>query len=230
MVAYLTKSDASEGFNQVIDFLNGSYIKYALTVNPNIYVSCIKQVNDVTRLQALVNKKKVVVTEAAIREVLRLDDAEGVDCLPNEEIFTELARMGDDNAVHGAVPTVTQEPSIQSPTPPTPQPQPPQDLPSSSQEQPSPPQSPQSLEITKLKRRVKKLEKGNKVRVLKLRRLQRVGTSQRIDTFDDTVMDDESNHRRIIDEMDKDDVVVLMDEKEEDKKVEEAKVDESAQV
>nr|GFA95670.1 hypothetical protein [Tanacetum cinerariifolium] len=43
MVAYLTKSDASEGFNQVIDFLNGSYIKYALTVNPNIYVSCIKQ-------------------------------------------------------------------------------------------------------------------------------------------------------------------------------------------
>nr|GEW39916.1 hypothetical protein [Tanacetum cinerariifolium] len=27
-------------------------------------------------------------------EVLCLDDAEGVDCLPNEEIFTELARMG----------------------------------------------------------------------------------------------------------------------------------------
>nr|GEV22039.1 hypothetical protein [Tanacetum cinerariifolium] len=52
------------------------------------------QVNDVTRLQALVDKKKVMVTEAAIREVLRLDDAEGVDCLPNEEIFIELARMG----------------------------------------------------------------------------------------------------------------------------------------
>nr|GEW05953.1 hypothetical protein [Tanacetum cinerariifolium] len=51
-------------------------------------------VNDVTRLQALVDKKKVVVTEAAIREVLYLDDAEGVDCLPNEEIFAELARMG----------------------------------------------------------------------------------------------------------------------------------------
>nr|GEZ07836.1 hypothetical protein [Tanacetum cinerariifolium] len=46
------------------------------------------------RLQALVDKKKVVVTEAAIREVLRLDDAEGVDCLPNEKIFAELARMG----------------------------------------------------------------------------------------------------------------------------------------
>nr|GEU44874.1 hypothetical protein [Tanacetum cinerariifolium] len=78
-------------------------IKYALTVNPNIYVSCIKQfwttvavkkVNGVTRLQALVDKKKVVVTEASIRDVLRLDDAEGVECLPNEEIFAELARMG----------------------------------------------------------------------------------------------------------------------------------------
>nr|GEX18481.1 hypothetical protein [Tanacetum cinerariifolium] len=103
MVAYLNKSNVSEGFNQVIDFLNENYIKYALTVNPNIYVSCIKQfwntvaikqVNDVTRLQSLVDKKKVVVTEAAIKEVLRLDDAEGVDCLPNEEIFAKLARMG----------------------------------------------------------------------------------------------------------------------------------------
>nr|GEW94451.1 xylulose kinase-1 [Tanacetum cinerariifolium] len=100
--AYLSKSDASEGFNQIIDFLNGSYIEYALTVNLTIYVSYIKQFwntvvikqsNDVTRLQALVDKKKVVVTKALIRDVLHLDDAEGIDCLPNEEIFTELARM-----------------------------------------------------------------------------------------------------------------------------------------
>nr|GEW46720.1 hypothetical protein [Tanacetum cinerariifolium] len=54
----------------------------------------IKQINDVTRLQALVDKKKVVIIEAAIKEVLRLDDTEGVDCLPNEEIFAELAHMG----------------------------------------------------------------------------------------------------------------------------------------
>nr|GEU75538.1 retrovirus-related Pol polyprotein from transposon TNT 1-94 [Tanacetum cinerariifolium] len=103
MVAYLSKADASEGFNQIIDFLNESSLKYALTVNPNIYVSCIKQfwttvavkqVHGVTRLQALVDRKKVVVTEATIREALRLDDAEGVDCLPNEEIFSKLVRMG----------------------------------------------------------------------------------------------------------------------------------------
>nr|GEW71070.1 hypothetical protein [Tanacetum cinerariifolium] len=49
------------------------------------------------RLQALVDKKKVVVTEATIRDALRLDDAEGVECLPNKEIFAELARMGYEN-------------------------------------------------------------------------------------------------------------------------------------
>nr|GEV99624.1 hypothetical protein [Tanacetum cinerariifolium] len=36
----------------------------------------VKQSNDVTRLQALVDKKKVVVTEATIRDALHLDDAE----------------------------------------------------------------------------------------------------------------------------------------------------------
>nr|GEY66787.1 hypothetical protein [Tanacetum cinerariifolium] len=54
----------------------------------------VKQSNDVTRIQALVDKKKVLVTEATIRDTLHLDDAERVDCLPNEEIFTTLSRMG----------------------------------------------------------------------------------------------------------------------------------------
>nr|GEX92309.1 uncharacterized mitochondrial protein AtMg00810-like [Tanacetum cinerariifolium] len=45
-------------------------------------------------LFALLDKKKVVVTEATIRDILRLDDAKGVECLPNEEIFADLARMG----------------------------------------------------------------------------------------------------------------------------------------
>nr|GEV41067.1 hypothetical protein [Tanacetum cinerariifolium] len=54
----------------------------------------VKKVNDITRLQALVDKKRVIITEATIRDALCLDDAEGVECLPNEEIFAELARMG----------------------------------------------------------------------------------------------------------------------------------------
>nr|GEZ98327.1 hypothetical protein [Tanacetum cinerariifolium] len=95
--------DASEGFEQIIDFLNAHVIQYALMVNPTIYVSCIKQFwtsvsikksNDVVSLQALIDRKKVIITEDSIRQALRLDDADSVDCLPNEEIFAELARMG----------------------------------------------------------------------------------------------------------------------------------------
>nr|GFA91030.1 hypothetical protein [Tanacetum cinerariifolium] len=82
----------------------------------------------------------------------------------------------------------------------------------------------QALEITKLKRRVKKLEKGNMVKVLKLRRLKKIGSSQRIDTLEDTVMEDTSNQGRMIDDLDKDDAVALMDDKEEEKKEEECKV------
>nr|GFC34843.1 hypothetical protein [Tanacetum cinerariifolium] len=87
---------AAEGFEQIIDFLSGSYINHALTVNPHVYISCIKQFwntavvkcsGDVTRLQALVDKKRIVITEEVVREILQLNDAEGVICLPNEEIF-----------------------------------------------------------------------------------------------------------------------------------------------
>nr|GEX60208.1 hypothetical protein [Tanacetum cinerariifolium] len=74
----------------------------------------------------------------------------------------------------------------------------------------------------KAKEEGEKAGNRNKVRVLKLRRLKKVGTSQRIDTSEDTVMDDASNQRMIIDDLDKDDVVALMDDKEEEAKVVEA--------
>nr|GEW45313.1 hypothetical protein [Tanacetum cinerariifolium] len=69
----------------------------------------------------------------------------------------------------------------------------------------------QAMEITKLKQRVKKLEKRNKLKVSKLRRLKKVGTSQRVETSDDTVMDDVSKKRRIITNMDADVDVTLKD-------------------
>nr|GEU31551.1 hypothetical protein [Tanacetum cinerariifolium] len=50
--------------------------------------------NDVVNLQALIDGKKVVATENVIQQDVRLDDADGVECLPNEEIFTKLERMG----------------------------------------------------------------------------------------------------------------------------------------
>ncbi|GJZ06381.1 hypothetical protein Tco_0540174 [Tanacetum coccineum] len=43
LVAFLEKPEESDGFEGIIDFLNASSIRYALTVNPTIYTSCIKQ-------------------------------------------------------------------------------------------------------------------------------------------------------------------------------------------
>nr|GEV07701.1 uncharacterized mitochondrial protein AtMg00810-like [Tanacetum cinerariifolium] len=70
------KHAESKGFEQIIDFLNASYIKYALTVNPT-------------------DKKKVIITEASIRRDLRFKDKGGVDCLSNEVIFEELTLMSN---------------------------------------------------------------------------------------------------------------------------------------
>ncbi|GJR76695.1 hypothetical protein Tco_0089060 [Tanacetum coccineum] len=103
VVAFLEKPKESDGFAEIIDFLKASSVSYALTVNPVIYTSCIEQfwatakvqtVNGVRQLQALVDKKRVIVTESSIRRDLHLDDAEGTDCLPTATIFEELACMG----------------------------------------------------------------------------------------------------------------------------------------
>nr|GFA25647.1 hypothetical protein [Tanacetum cinerariifolium] len=218
MVANLEKSDAAEGFEQISDFLNGSYIHYALTVNPHIYVSCIKQFwntasvkrsDDVTRLQALVDRKTIVISEDVIREILQLDDAEGVVCLPNEEIFVGLAQMGykkpstnwlftrlsspetvAEDVANEAIPSTPTPLILPSPTS--------HEIPSTSQK----------LEIIKLKASVKRLEKANKVKSSKLRRLKKVRTSQRIESSN--AMEDVFNQGRMIDYLDKDEGIELI--------------------
>nr|GFA46109.1 hypothetical protein [Tanacetum cinerariifolium] len=117
VVAILEKSDAAEGFEQIIDFLSGSYIHYALTVNPHIYILCIKQFwntasvkrsGAVTRLQALVDKKKIVISEVVI-----LDDAEGVNQVGDlsthttrfispaltQKVFANMRRVGKEGQI-----------------------------------------------------------------------------------------------------------------------------------
>ncbi|GKD83018.1 hypothetical protein Tco_1349857 [Tanacetum coccineum] len=53
-----------------------------------------KTVNGERQLQALVDKKKVIITETSIRSDLHLEDAGGTDCLPTATTFEELTRMG----------------------------------------------------------------------------------------------------------------------------------------
>ncbi|GKC77400.1 hypothetical protein Tco_1128174, partial [Tanacetum coccineum] len=103
LVAFLEKPEDSDGFEGIIDILNASSIKYALTVNPTIYTTCIEQfwatakvktVNGECQIQALVDKKKVIIPETSKKSDLKLEDAEGIDCLPTATIFAELERMG----------------------------------------------------------------------------------------------------------------------------------------
>nr|GFA89977.1 hypothetical protein [Tanacetum cinerariifolium] len=54
----------------------------------------VKRSGDITRLQALVDKKRIVISKEVVHEILQLNDAEGVICLPNDEIFAGLVRMG----------------------------------------------------------------------------------------------------------------------------------------
>nr|GEX13305.1 hypothetical protein [Tanacetum cinerariifolium] len=96
----------SEGFKQIVDFLNAHPIRYALTENPTIYVSHIKQfwttaksktVNEELQIHALVDGMKVIITESSVRRDLQLADEEGIDCLLNTTIFKNLALMGYEN-------------------------------------------------------------------------------------------------------------------------------------
>nr|GEU29421.1 putative ribonuclease H-like domain-containing protein [Tanacetum cinerariifolium] len=219
----------------------------------------VKKVNNATRLQALVNKKKVVVMEATVRDTLRLDDTEGKGFsgvktpLFQGMIVEQQVTEGDADEVHDegvpaagivaegvvsaaddVVPPADEEPSILSPTPPTLPPQSSQDVPSTFHVHLTPPQSPQvaqALEITKLKSRVKKLERRNKAS--KLNRLKKVGSAQKIDTSDDTVMDDVSNQGRMIADMDEFADVVLEDAKDvaaDAKDGQDADIDENADI
>nr|GEU78803.1 hypothetical protein [Tanacetum cinerariifolium] len=87
LIAYLAKPAESEGFDQIIDFFNGSSVRYALTASPTIRISCIKQfwsmakvktVNDKVRVQAQINAKRVNIKESSIRRTLKLDDEEAL--------------------------------------------------------------------------------------------------------------------------------------------------------
>nr|GEV24026.1 retrovirus-related Pol polyprotein from transposon TNT 1-94 [Tanacetum cinerariifolium] len=256
-------------YRSMIDiFLLDSILGFELTLQFWNTVT-VKQSADVTRLQALFDKKKVLISEAVIRDILRLDDAEGVDCLLNEDIFTRLARrkfnfskyifdslvrnvdssskfymyprfiqliiqnqLGDlsTHTINYISPALTQKvfanmrrvgkgfSGVETPLF--------EDmlvvreLEEHSDEDEQDNVDNDAQRVT----RVKKLERANKVKPLKLRRLRKVGTFQRIESSDDTIMEDVINQGRMIDELDRDEGVALMGEKEEEKKAEEVKV------
>nr|GEU64027.1 hypothetical protein [Tanacetum cinerariifolium] len=90
----------------IIDFLNVNHIKYALTVNPTIYTSCIEQfwvtakaknINREAQIHANMDGKKVIISKATMRRDLKFEDEGGIDGLSSEVIFEQLPLMGYEN-------------------------------------------------------------------------------------------------------------------------------------
>ncbi|GJV28878.1 hypothetical protein Tco_1385326 [Tanacetum coccineum] len=103
MVAYLIKSEGSKDFHEIIDFLFGSHISYALTESLILYMSLIEQFWQTTTLsttedgvQAItttIDGREIITIEASLRRHLKLEDSAGLPSLPNEEIFEQLTNM-----------------------------------------------------------------------------------------------------------------------------------------
>ncbi|GJZ62866.1 hypothetical protein Tco_0619287 [Tanacetum coccineum] len=104
MVAHLKKPTGSEGSQEIVYFLNGSHIRYALSKNPTIYVSLIEKFwqtatvrivdNGEQEITATVDGKEFTITEAYVRIHLQLADLDGISVLPTTEIFDQLSLKG----------------------------------------------------------------------------------------------------------------------------------------
>nr|GEU51472.1 copia protein [Tanacetum cinerariifolium] len=237
------KPTESEGFEQIIDFLKASYVKYLLTVNPTVYTSCIehfwatakvKNVNEEAQIQAIVDKKKVIITKASIRRDLRFEDKGGVACLSNEVILeqptlmrkqktrrkqrkeTEAPSPSNEIPNKEGVPTTSNDP-----------------LPSGEDRMQlheliilctnlqkqvlnlEKAKTAQVVEISSLKKRVKKLERKKKSRTSGLKRLRKVGIASRVESSSKASLGDQedvSKQGRKIDDIDQDVEITLVDE------------------
>ncbi|GJT03742.1 hypothetical protein Tco_0838204 [Tanacetum coccineum] len=91
-VGFLRKPDESAGFAEIVDFLRGSNLMYALTTNPTIYDSLVKQfwqtataktlANGTLELHTTIDTITYTITEASIRNKLKLAYASGITMLP----------------------------------------------------------------------------------------------------------------------------------------------------
>ncbi|GKF45835.1 hypothetical protein Tco_0135637 [Tanacetum coccineum] len=103
-VGFLCKPEESAGSAEIIDFLRGSNLRYALTHNPTIYDSLVKQfwqtttattlANGTLELKAIIVNIEYTITKASIRSKLQLADASGITMLPNTKIFKGMGHMG----------------------------------------------------------------------------------------------------------------------------------------
>nr|GEY38373.1 hypothetical protein [Tanacetum cinerariifolium] len=102
-VGYLLKPTGSDDYHQIIDFLRASHIRYALTHNPIIFYSLVKQFWSTATLmclelgppaiQATIDETPYTINDDLVRSQLQLADAGGIDDLPVAEIFSGMDNL-----------------------------------------------------------------------------------------------------------------------------------------
>nr|GEY77246.1 synaptobrevin, longin-like domain protein [Tanacetum cinerariifolium] len=90
-------------FHPMVDFLEASPLRYALTVKPTVYVSHIRQFWSTTRIETTKEGTKILATvdgivrtvyESSLRCNLKLRDKDGISLLPDAKLFENLTLMG----------------------------------------------------------------------------------------------------------------------------------------
>ncbi|GJT51324.1 hypothetical protein Tco_0977481 [Tanacetum coccineum] len=198
----------------------------------------IKTINGGVQLDALIDGKKIIITESSVRRDLQLADEEGVDCLPNATIFEQLTLIGKpkrkdtqvpqpsdpiknvaDKAIHkelgdSLMRAATTASSIEV-------------------EQDSGARNIEGLlllklglrtvldlektkttqhnEIASLKRRVKKLKKKDRSRTHRLKRLYKVGLTARVESsYNKESLGEDASKQGSIDAIDADEEITLI--------------------
>ncbi|GJT55094.1 ribonuclease H-like domain-containing protein [Tanacetum coccineum] len=227
-------NDVEDDFiNTLIKGFNHSFVQFYTLLSSLIFWTSakVKTVNEECQMQALVDKKKVIITEMSIRSDLKLDDAEGINYLPTATIFAELERMSAKTTSWNEF-SITMASAIIC-------------LATNKNFNFSKYifdnmvknlegrvkflmyprvlaletiKSNQALEIENLKRRVKSLEKRRKSRTPGFKRLRKVGSASRVEFSSDVSLgaqEDASKHGRKINDLDADTEVTLVDETQE---------------
>ncbi|GJT07632.1 hypothetical protein Tco_0842094 [Tanacetum coccineum] len=101
---FLEKSKGSADYHQVLDFLQGSHIRYAIIHDPIIYDSLVKQFWSTASLRAseegppailaTIDRTPYTITESLVRSQLQLDDDGGVEDLPIADIYLGMDNLG----------------------------------------------------------------------------------------------------------------------------------------
>ncbi|GJR34330.1 putative ribonuclease H-like domain-containing protein [Tanacetum coccineum] len=198
----------------------------------------VNTVNGERQLQALIDKKKVIITETSLRSDLHLEDAGDSGILTNHHqtpITTQpsssRSQKKQSRRKQRKDTAVTQEETQQDDSVPTPS----NDLPLSGEDNMQlselmilctnlqkqvldleKAKDAQAKEIADLKKRVQKLERKKKSRTTRLKRLRKVGMSRRVESSEDKDSlgdhEDASKQGRSIEDIDKDADVSLVDD------------------